>query len=64
MIDKRLITVKECSKHLGCGINQVYALCKEPDFPCLKLSNKIFIDIDALDNVWIPNKKKTMLKGV
>ena len=62
MIEKRLIDTRETAKVLRCGMNQVYRLCKKPDFPCLRIGNKLLVDLDALLNVWIPNQMHTMIK--
>ncbi len=61
MIDNRFMTVKETKEYLNIGINAVYALCKQADFPVIKIGNKKFVDKHMLDTVWIPNKHATSL---
>lgn len=61
VIDNRLMTVQETKEYLHCGINRVYELCKQADFPVVKIGNKKYIDKKQLDEVWIPNKRITSL---
>lgn len=62
MIDNRLMTVQETKQYLNIGINAVYALCKQADFPVVKIGNKKFVDKKILDEVWLPNKHATTLR--
>lgn len=64
MIDNRLMTVKETASYLHIGINTAYKLCKQVDFPVCKIGNKKFVDKKTLDEIWLPNKQATTLKGV
>ena len=62
MISKKTyIDVHELAEYLHIGINGAYALCKQPDFPSLRIGKRILIDFDELQNTWIPNKKRTSL---
>lgn len=53
---RRLLTVQQTKQYLNIGINQVYRLCKQSDFPALKIGKKLFIDLEGL-NVWIEKQK-------
>ena len=64
MIEKRLIDVQETAKILHCGINKAYGLCRQADFPSVRIGRKILVDLDALYNTWLPNRLKTEVKGV
>lgn len=55
MIDNRLMTVRETKQYLNIGINAVYALCKQADFPVIMIGKKKYVDKKILDEVWIPN---------
>ena len=59
-----LMSVRETARYLNIGINAVYALCKEPDFPSMKIGNRYCISKEKLDSVWIPNRLEHELKGV
>lgn len=62
MIDtSRFMTVPETAKYLHIGINKTYELCKEADFPVIKIGNRKLIDKVVLDEIWIPNKRKTFV---
>ena len=62
MLDNRFLSVKEMAQYLGIGMNKAYALCKEQDFPTIRLGNTILIDKEKLDAVWIPHREKVNLK--
>ena len=64
MIKKQLIDVKETKAILGCGINKVYELARQPDFPSIRVGRKILVDLDSLLNVWIPNRMETSSKRI
>lgn len=64
MIENRFMSVRETAKYLGIGMNKAYTLCKQPDFPIIHIGQKILIDKDKLDSIWLKNKEKTTLKGV
>jgi len=53
-IQSRLITVRKMAEYLGIVINGAYKLCKQKDFPCIKIGNKKFVDMNKLDD-WIDN---------
>ena len=62
MLQQRYMTIEETAKYLRVGLNRMYSLCKEPDFPSFKIGQKYLIDRIALDEVWIPNRQRVMLK--
>ena len=64
MIENRYMSVRETAQYLGIGMNKAYALCKQPDFPTIKIGTKILVDKQLLDDVWITNKRATTLKGI
>lgn len=63
MFADRYLSVEEMAQYLKVGRNTAYKLCKQPDFPTAKIGKKILIDKKKLDEVWMPNKQETMLKG-
>lgn len=63
MINNRLMSVKECAEYLHIGMNRAYKLCQQADFPVVKIGTKKLIDKKVLDEVWLPNKRSTTLKG-
>ena len=50
-ITPRLLSVSDAKQYLRMGINSVYALCKEPNFPVVRVGNKKFIDREKLDEL-------------
>ena len=64
MIDnRRLISVPEFARYFNIGRCKAYSLVKQPDFPSIKIGQKILIDTDLLEK-WLQNKAETTLKGV
>ena len=64
MIDnQRLISVPELARYLSIGRCKAYDLAKQPDFPSIKIGQKILIDTELLEK-WLQNKAETTLKGV
>lgn len=64
MIDnQRLISVPELARYLSIGRCKAYDLCKLPDFPSIKIGQKILVDTEKLE-LWLQNKSQTALKGV
>ena len=64
MIENRYMSVRETAQYMGIGMNKAYRLCKQPDFPTIRVGTKILVDRQLLDNVWMENKKATTLKGL
>lgn len=62
MLENRFMSVRETAKYLGIGISKTYLLCKQSDFPTIKIGQQILVDKQALDEVWIPNRQKVTLK--
>ena len=48
----RLFTIKQAAKYLNIGLNSMYALCKQSDFPVIMIGTKKMIDREALDE-WV-----------
>ena len=63
MIENRYMSVKETAKYMSIGLNLTYKLCQRSDFPTIRVGNKILVDRQLLDAVWMDNKRKTTLKG-
>lgn len=64
MIENRYMSVREMAQYMSIGMNKAYGLCRLPDFPTIRVGNKILIDKTALDEIWIKNKKEITLKGI
>jgi hypothetical protein len=47
----RLLSISDAKEYLNMGINGVYELCKDADFPVIKIGHKKFIDRDKLDEL-------------
>lgn len=61
MIENRYMSVRETAQFLGIGRSKCYQLCKQSDFPTLKIGQKILVDKKSLEEIWIPNKKEVSL---
>lgn len=48
----RLFTIKQAAKYLNIGLNSMYGLCKQSDFPVIMIGTKKMIDREALDE-WV-----------
>lgn len=48
----RLLTIKQAKQYLGIGMNKIYELCKTPNFPSVRIDNKWYVDLQALDE-WV-----------
>lgn len=64
MLKPHLIDRLETQKLLHIGRSRYYALCKQADFPTVKIGNKILVDYDALINIWLPSKASTTVRGI
>ncbi len=64
MIENRYMSVRETAQYMSIGMNKAYRLCKQPDFPTIRVGTKILVDRQLLDDVWMKNKKATTLKGL
>ena len=63
MIANRYMSVMEFKDYLGIGRTKAYQLVKtDPSLPVMRIGKSILIDREALDKVWIPNKKVTSLR--
>ena len=49
--------VNELSEILGIGRNAAYELCRRPDFPSIRIGNRIVVPVDAL-NKWLEDQVK------
>ena len=59
MLEERYMTVEEAARYLRVGMNRMYQLCKQPDFPSFKIGQRHIIDKEQLDAVWIRNRQQT-----
>lgn len=64
MLDNKYLTVMEMARYLNIGRTKAYNLCKDPSFPIIHIGQKILVDKEKLDAVWLKNKEETTLKGV
>lgn len=48
----RLFTVRQAKQYLGIGMNKIYELVKQPNFPTVRIDNKYYVDSERLDD-WI-----------
>lgn len=62
MFEQRYLSVMEMAKYLGIGRNKAYKLTKDPTLPIIRIGQKILIDKQALDEIWLPNKHETFVK--
>lgn len=46
--DQDILTAKDAAKFLRIGLTSFYALCKEKDFPSIKIHNKILVPKESL----------------
>lgn len=53
-MENEYISVVEASKILGIGKNAMYALVRQPGFPCVKIGKKIIVRRSGLDE-WMKN---------
>lgn len=63
-INPQFQSVITFSKTRGFKKCAVYRMIKEPTFPVIKIGNKFYIDTKKFDEIWLPNKQETTLKGV
>lgn len=57
MLDRRMMSVKECAEYLHVHTNTIYKLCKQKDFPvCAVAGKRKMIDKKRLDEEWIPSR--------
>lgn len=47
-MDKLVLTPAEAAEMLGVSMPTMYALCRQPDFPCVRLGRKVLIPRDGL----------------
>lgn len=53
----------EFKDYLGIGRTKAYKLVNaDPSIPVIRIGKTILIDKEALDSVWIPNKKETLFR--
>lgn len=63
MFANRYLTVMEFKDYLGIGRTKAYKLVNaDPSIPVIRIGKTILIDKEALDSVWIPNKKETLFR--
>lgn len=62
MIANRYMTVMEMAQYLRIGRTMAYKVAKDPTLPVIRIGQKILIDKNALDEVWLPNKHATSLR--
>lgn len=56
MDNKVVYTVKELAHTLGVSVANAYDLCRQPDFPAIRVSpRRIVIPVDGL-KAWLANK--------
>lgn len=55
-MDERFISVKELADFFGISADRAYKICKNKDFPALRVGGKILIEKTILENEWIPNQ--------
>ena len=46
-MSKQTISVQELAADMGISLPKAYQLVKEPDFPVVKVGNRILIPVDA-----------------
>jgi len=51
--ERATFTVKEAAIYSGIGMNHMYNLCNQPDFPVIKLSPRRFIIPKAKLDEWL-----------
>jgi len=54
--ERATFTVKEAAIYAGIGINHMYALCNQADFPVIKLSTRRFIIPKVKFDEWLLKK--------
>jgi hypothetical protein len=64
IINPQFQSVNDFAVTRGFKKHSVYKMLKDPSFPAIRLGNKYYIDTLKFDEVWLPNKQKTTLKGV
>ena len=64
MFDGKYLSVMEMARYLNIGRTKAYNLCKDPSFPIIHIGQKILIDKEKLDTVWLKNKEETTLRGL
>ena len=57
-MDSRYISITEFRQYAHIGRNKAYALCKQSDFPTIRIGKRILIDKEKLDNEWIPKHRQ------
>lgn len=62
MIDSKYITVPELARYLGIGRTAAYKLTKDPTLPLIRIGQRILVDKQQLDEIWLPNKQETFLR--
>lgn len=49
---QRILTVKDISSILGCGIHRAYDIVNQRDFPKIKIGKRFYIPNDEFEN-WL-----------
>ena len=57
-MEKSTISVQELARQMGISLPKAYELVKEPDFPTLRVGNRILIPVEGF-HAWLREKSQS-----